>query len=607
MTWYYVMIAVCLLAIVTMRIHINNNTVLSKDRVIWFRLSFVCIAIGAAAECAGTVLSAYGLYPEVHKVITLIEFSLTPLVPVLLSMSYNIRKQATIVGMIELVHILIEGCMVPIGGIFRVDENGVYSRGPYYFIYIAAYVVSFGCLFLMFFIIVRNVRGSQRLTLVMIILTILSALIPSIISSRIRTAYLGLTIMAILLYVFYEDLSQKKLQQQILESNEEMSRELIRTLSYAMEAKDEYTRGHSSRVADYSRVIAERMGYSEARLKKLHLAATLHDIGKLGIPDSVLNKPGRLTKDEFNIIKMHPTIGADILKNVDALSYAEKVARYHHERYDGMGYPEGLKGREIPEEARIVALADSYDAMSSRRVYRRTSLTEEQIREQIEINRGLQFDPEIADVFLEALSQGMFDEIRDAGKEDDNGVGELNVDTARKELSNAVSRMFTDTDEEDMPFARILSTVENFGNYEGALRADDLEFAKLFSYVENLCSRYHHNCYMVMVTLVPENGSYVSDAETDTAMEALDISTRQTIRSTDICTRFSKRRYMILLMESGEHNVSDIMKRIFSSYYKIHGRSNLAPHYEMEKVHRHSRGTESRRATDVSAPGEEGN
>lgn len=156
----------------------------------------------------------------------------------------------------------------------------------------------------------------------------------------------------------------------------------MQTLSTTIEAKDEYTRGHSYRVAEYAALIASELGWSPEEIQVLKHSALLHDIGKIGIPDSILNKPSRLTDDEYNLIKKHPVIGAEILKDVTLLPHVLEVTRGHHERYDGNGYPDGLAGKEIPVHARIVAMADSYDAMSSRRIYR-SALSRDVIYEEI--------------------------------------------------------------------------------------------------------------------------------------------------------------------------------------------------------------------------------
>lgn len=209
---------------------------------------------------------------------------------------------------------------------------------------------------------------------------------------------------------------QKHLQQEVTKQTataeerrkkmEQMSFQTVQTLANAIDAKDKYTNGHSSRVSQYSAQLAKELGWGEERVESLRYASLLHDIGKIGVPDSVLNKPGRLTDVEFDVIKSHTSMGADILKTITTIPSAEEVARHHHERFDGNGYPDKLAGEDIPIEARVVCVADSYDAMSSKRIYRNT-LSREVIRNELINGRGTQFDPDILDVFLK-----MFDENR---------------------------------------------------------------------------------------------------------------------------------------------------------------------------------------------------
>ena len=191
---------------------------------------------------------------------------------------------------------------------------------------------------------------------------------------------------------------------------EEMSLQTIQTLAYAIDAKDPYTKGHSTRVSQYSAIIAEKLGWSPDRISDLRYAALLHDIGKIGVPDSILNNPKKLTDVEYSIIKSHTTMGGDILRDRTMIRSAEDVARSHHERYDGRGYPAGLKGEEISAEARIVAIADAFDAMSSNRIYRK-SCDPEYILRELEQGRGTQFDPEFTGVFLQLLKEGHLEEI----------------------------------------------------------------------------------------------------------------------------------------------------------------------------------------------------
>ena len=175
-------------------------------------------------------------------------------------------------------------------------------------------------------------------------------------------------------------------------------------LASAIDAKDKYTHGHSARVADYARAIAKEAGKSEAECREIYFAALLHDVGKIGIPDNIINKATNLTDKEYAIIKSHTIIGMKILSNISQSPKIKFGAHYHHERYDGKGYPEGLKGEEIPEIARIIAVADTFDAMTSKRSYR-NPLPLETAREQIEKGIGFQFDPTYATILLQLIDK----------------------------------------------------------------------------------------------------------------------------------------------------------------------------------------------------------
>ena len=188
------------------------------------------------------------------------------------------------------------------------------------------------------------------------------------------------------------------------EENENLSLHIVKALAEAIDAKDTYTNGHSSRVAEYSRMIAERAGYTDEKLDDIYMMGLLHDVGKIGVPDAVINKPARLTDDEFALIKNHPVMGARILKNIKEMPQLSSGARWHHERYDGKGYPDGLTGKDIPEEARIIAVADSYDAMTSRRSYR-DPLPQDVVRNEIVKGKGTQFDPDFADIMLKMIDE----------------------------------------------------------------------------------------------------------------------------------------------------------------------------------------------------------
>lgn len=200
------------------------------------------------------------------------------------------------------------------------------------------------------------------------------------------------------------ELNEAKAREAVLESKERLSREVMLALSKAVDAKDHYTNGHSERVATYAKEIAKRMGKSEKEQEEIYELGLLHDIGKIGVPIEIINKAGKLTDKEFDEVKKHTIIGWDILKTITEIPWLSKGARWHHERYDGKGYPDGLTGKEIPEEARIICLADSYDAMTSRRSYSVPKIQQE-VREEIIKCSGTQFDPDISRYLIDMIDE----------------------------------------------------------------------------------------------------------------------------------------------------------------------------------------------------------
>ena len=207
---------------------------------------------------------------------------------------------------------------------------------------------------------------------------------------------------------------QKSLQREVEKKTEELleknrkyvnlSTQVMTTLASVIDAKDTYTNGHSLRVAQYSLELARRMGKNSQELSEIYYTALLHDIGKVGVPDEIINKQGRLTDEEYQCMKKHPEIGATILENISEMPSISVGAHWHHERYDGSGYPDGLKGEQIPEIARIISVADAYDAMTSNRSYRKL-LSQDKVRSEIECGKGIQFDPKIADHMLEMINE----------------------------------------------------------------------------------------------------------------------------------------------------------------------------------------------------------
>lgn len=219
-------------------------------------------------------------------------------------------------------------------------------------------------------------------------------------------------LMTFFLNFYRQDMNRKRIE--LEERNkmvEQLSDEIMRTLAMTIDAKDKYTQGHSQRVAHYAILLAQKYGMDDKQCRKINQLGLLHDIGKIGVPDAVLNKEGKLTDDEFATIKNHTVMGGSILKTVKAMPDLWHGAQWHHERYDGRGYPDKKIGEDIPLDARIIAVADSYDAMTSKRCYR-DALPQEVVRNEIVKGRGTQFDPHIADLMLELIDNDVNYDLR---------------------------------------------------------------------------------------------------------------------------------------------------------------------------------------------------
>lgn len=220
-------------------------------------------------------------------------------------------------------------------------------------------------------------------------------------------------VVAYLTWLFFRTQIQRTLNMQRKElefarSQVEMGNETVLTIARTVDAKDENTSQHSVRVSEYSVMIARRLGFDDASCEQLRKAALLHDIGKIGIPDRVLNKPGRLTDEEYEIMKSHVVKGAEILKKFTLVENVQEGALYHHERYDGHGYVHGLKGEEIPLNARIIGIADAFDAMTANRVYRR-KLDFDFVIGELKKGKGTQFDPDLVDIMLQLIEEREID------------------------------------------------------------------------------------------------------------------------------------------------------------------------------------------------------
>ena len=488
-------------------------------------------------------------------------------------------------------------------------------------------------------------RKSDRLLLLGLLAAIICISIEAI-SVYFVTSISGLFIgigMIILLFVniirTLRNLQDMELHRQKIEvekskqQTERISLQMMQTLATTIEAKDEYTRGHSYRVAEYAALIAKELGWSQDEIINLKHAAHLHDIGKIGIPDSVLNKPTQLTEDEDNLLKKHTIIGAEILKDVTLIPHVVEVTRNHHEHYDGSGYPDGLAGTEIPIYARIIAVADCYDAMNSRRIYR-NALSQDEIYEEILKNKGTQFDPEIADIFLTLLTENQIPDLDDFSES--SSATHDSVATQMQELFDqfrlAISKdveirsatlsagicmctagdnfencyqkadkalyyvkqngknqfffyqqidrkeLLTSSTGKDLQL--VAKSLRESGTYIGAMDLNYRDFARQYEYMSQLSIRSQCHCYLVMVTMETAVDTIPNIEAIEQALECIEKAIRQKIRRVDICTRYSSMQYLIILFEPIEPEIPHIMDRIFMQYRQQCDNTDFRPTYE---------------------------
>ncbi|MDO5155230.1 MAG: HD-GYP domain-containing protein [Eubacteriales bacterium] len=322
------------------------------------------------------------------------------------------------------------------------------------------------------------------------------------------------------------------------EERVQLSLKMLETLARALDAKDKYTNGHSARVAVYSTKLAKELRWDDAAIENLKFEALLHDIGKIGVPDSILNKPDRLSETEFNLIKSHSLIGADILKDMAALPNSKYVAKYHHERYDGTGYPSGIGGVDIPLNARIVCIADAYDAMSSDRIYRK-ALPNEVIREELVKGRGTQFDPELLDIFLK-----LFDEQKLS----------VRVNTSHMTENNSEHRYVMDD---------IDHVIHNITQLEQ--KSDSVKyFDKFYIYMRNIGMRYNRSIEVMSIILKTKQNDK-TEVEEDAA-QAMETAIKKNIRAVDVYFRHSVSEHLIIFLDAGVENIDVIAQRIMFEF-----------------------------------------
>ncbi len=300
------------------------------------------------------------------------------------------------------------------GMYYTFDETNHYVRSGGF---ILCYTIPIAVLLIYIWLIIRFYRrlsGLLSLSITLFTAVTFIASIVQIFTYGLSVTNITVSVMVVVLFAFAlldMNVRVEKANEMRFEIMEEERNNLelvfeqtAEALASAIDAKDTYTHGHSARVAEYSEMIAREAGWDESTCREVYYAALLHDVGKIGIPNDIINKKGKLSEEEYDVIKGHPVIGNQILSSISRSPYLSIGAHYHHERYDGKGYPDHLKGEDVPALARIIAVADAYDAMTSKRSYR-DPMPQQKVREEIVKGLGTQFDPEFAKVMIRLIDR----------------------------------------------------------------------------------------------------------------------------------------------------------------------------------------------------------
>ena len=389
------------------------------------------------------------------------------------------------------------------GMYYNIDANNEYHRAPLYFISLA---IPCAVLIMQLTVVLQYHKYFRNGLLISLVLFTTLPLIAGILQFQLY----GLSLVNIttgflsnMLYLFaLKDMNitvenARNLEVDFLKKENENSKRLFEqtaeALASAIDAKDKYTKGHSARVAEYSRKIAEYSGKSQQECDEIYYAALLHDVGKIGISRTILNKKGRLSDEEYKVIKEHPDIGAQILSSISESPYLSIGAKSHHERYDGRGYPEGLKGDDIPEIARIIAVADAYDAMTSSRSYRET-IPQQVVREEFVKCLGTQFDPVFGKIMLHLIDCDAEYQMKEKEEVKElAGKNVLDCDEYRAEVSEGIittkeiTRIkLTSIPKEGYPEVNSMPSLILFDSLDGRIHTEEKNISRLmyFEYGE---------------------------------------------------------------------------------------------------------------------------
>ena len=415
MTFYAGAIILTELMMIAMTLHVLYYSGFTKLQKTWFLLTFGSIMLCAGAEFAVHCGYYNPKFAVPLTVLTVLQFSVAPALGVLFTGALGLEKQGRIAVAYLCVNLVIETVAAPFGWIFYFNEAG-YFRGDGFMVYEAFYLVSLVYLVVCMVLIGKKFHNRDVRTIIMILVVLVAGILPMTLY-KLNITYIAIAIGACLCYIYYNDLVQQDIQAELVANQQQMSRmqsHIISGLSNLIENRDIETGEHVVRTGVYVRTLAEcaaRDGVYASELDahfidKMQLLAPMHDIGKVVVSDSILKKPGRLTPAEFEIMKKHAAAGGAVVREVlggvadeEYISFAADIATYHHEWWNGLGYPSGLAGAEIPLCARIMAIADVFDALVSERCYK-APIDREAAFAVIRAEAGTHFDPRLVEVFL---------------------------------------------------------------------------------------------------------------------------------------------------------------------------------------------------------------
>ena len=413
---------------------VQNREMDRRSKIRFVSLGIICV-IESVASSIESMISNGDTYYYARTVTSVIGYIARPLILymvfLMMSRNYSVRSVRLLFGipLMILTPLTMTALTPGVNIVFtiRADENN-FDRGPLG--WLPAFVLAF---YFVTILVVGFVNyRKSRWECISVFLGIFIVAFDFYLEtgkgySNVTIREAALTLSVIIYYMYFqsqihydeEQESEIKRLDDLNGLKDKMLDDIINTLSDTIDLKDKYTQGHSDRVAEYSVMIGKTLGLKKGELTEIYRCGLLHDVGKIGIPENIINKPGALSAAEFDIIKTHPERGAAILSRIEDMPYLRLGALYHHERYDGTGYPEGLRGNDIPLVGRIIAVADAYDAMTSKRSYR-DPLPQPYVREQFIRGSGTQFDPELARIMVNLIDKDKEFKLQEKTRE--NGI-----------------------------------------------------------------------------------------------------------------------------------------------------------------------------------------